>query len=394
MTTRIRPTYRAVVALDLDLRSTLSLVGAGRRDRYEEVVDVGLMTIGAFARAVRLTPKALRLYDQVGLLTPAAVDPESGYRLYDPAQLPVARLVARLRGIGMPLATIRVVCGLEPAAAAEAITAYWRQVSADTAARARLATLLVDHLSEGGATMSDPNPTVAVRSAARCDTGLVRDSNEDAAYASGRLLAVADGMRGPGGAAASAAAIDALTVVERADVAAAQVLTVLAGAVADVDRTVRGLATDEHQPVTTVTAMLRSGSHLALVHVGDTRAYLLRDGELSLLTRDHTWVQAQVDQGRLDPAEAAAHPQRAVLVRALGAGPQVEADLALRVAVPGDRYLLCSDGLSSVVDHAQLRATVGAATDPEHRVRELIDLARAEGAPDNIACVVADVVAA
>ncbi|MET8093006.1 MerR family transcriptional regulator [Micromonospora sp. NPDC005220] len=354
---------------------------------------MGLMTIGAFARAARLTPKALRLYDQVGLLAPTAVDPESGYRLYDPAQLPVARLVAQLRRLGMPLATIRVVCGLEPAAAAEAITAYWRQVSADTAVRARLATLLVDHLSEGGTTMSDPDSTVAVRCAAGCDTGLVRDSNEDTAYASERLLAVADGMRGPGGAAASAAAVDALKRLAFTDVPAADLLTRLAGAVSDADRAVHGVATDADQPVTTLTALLFSGSRVALVHVGDTRAYLLRGGELSLLTQDHTWVQAQVDLGRLDRGQAATHPQRAVLVRALGGGRQVEADLALRTALPGDRYLLCSDGLSAVVDRAELRSAVAAAADPEDTVRELIGLARAEGAPDNVACVVADVVA-
>ncbi|MFG1869489.1 MerR family transcriptional regulator [Micromonospora arborensis] len=353
-----------------------------------------LLTIGAFAQAARLTPKALRLYDQVGLLVPAAVDPESGYRLYDPDQLPLARLVAQLRRIGMPLATIRTVCGLEPAAAAAAITAYWQQVTADTAARARLATVLVDHLSEGGTTMSQAKPTLAVRYAAGCEIGAVRDSNEDAAYASGRLLAVADGMRGPGGAAASAAAIDALRPLELADVPAADLLTMLAGAVSDAERTVRALETDQQQPVTTLTALLFSGSQLALVHVGDTRAYLLRGGELSLLTQDHTWVQAQVEQGRLDREQAAAHPQRAVLARALGGGQQVEADLALRTALPGDRYLLCSDGLSAVVDRADLLSTLSAATDPGQTVRALIGLAQAEGAPDNIACVVADAVAA
>ncbi|MEU8421084.1 MerR family transcriptional regulator [Micromonospora sp. NPDC048835] len=355
---------------------------------------MGLMTIGAFARAARLTPKALRLYDRVGLLVPAAVDPESGYRLYDPVQLPVARLVAQLRRLGMPLATVRAVCALEPPAAAAAIAAYWREVSADTAARARLATLLVDHLSEGGTTVSDLNSPVVLRCAAGCDTGLVRDSNEDNAYAGERLLVVADGMRGPGGAAASAAAVDALKPLGVVDVPAADLLTVLAGAVSDADRAVQGLATDADQPVTTVTALLFSGSRLAVVHVGDTRAYLLRGGELSLLTQDHTWVQAQVDQGRLDREQAATHPQRAVLVRALGGGRQVEADLALRTALPGDRYLLCSDGLSAVVDRADLRSALVAAATPQDTVRELIALARAEGAPDNVACVVADVVPA
>jgi serine/threonine protein phosphatase PrpC len=200
-------------------------------------------------------------------------------------------------------------------------------------------------------------------------------------------------MRGPGGAAASTAAIDALKALELADVPAAALLTMLAGAVTDADRTVRALATDDHQPVTTLTALVRSGSQLALVHIGDTRAYLLRGGELSLLTQDHTWVQTQVDQGKLDRDEAAVHPQRAVLVRALGGGYQVEADLAIRTALPGDRYLLCSDGLSAVVDRAALQSTLSASTHPEQAVQHLIGLAQAAGAPDNIACVIADITA-
>jgi serine/threonine protein phosphatase PrpC len=353
---------------------------------------VGLLTIGSFARAARLTPKALRLYDELGLLPPAAVDPESGYRLYAPGQLDRARLIASLRRIGMPLADIRAVCGLEPEAAAEAVAAYWRRVAADTADRARLATDLVENLAGRGLTMSDENPTITIRCAATCDTGAARDSNEDAAYAGDGLWAVADGMRGPGGAAASTAAIDALRPLEAADAPADDLLTPLATAVARADHAVRAAATDDHQPVTTLTAVLRRGFRLALVHIGDTRAYVLRDGDLSQLTRDHTWVQAQVDQGTLGADEAAAHPRRALLVRALGAGgPEVEADLALRTALPGDRYLLCSDGLSATVDRATLRATLAGAADPAEAVRLLVERAYAEGAPDNIACVVADV---
>jgi serine/threonine protein phosphatase PrpC len=336
----------------------------------------------------------LRLYDELRLLPPAAVDAESGYRLYDPAQLVQARLIARLRRIGMPLADIRTVCGLEPAAAAEAVTAYWRQVTADTADRAQLATVLVEQLRGRGSDMSMTNPTLDVRYAAGCDTGAGRDSNEDAAYASDRLLAVADGMRGPGGAAASAAAIDALKQLEVTDRPAAELLTMLAEAMAAADRRVRETATGDHRPVTTLTALLRSGSQLALVHIGDTRAYLLRGGELFQLTQDHTWVQAQVDQGKLGRDEATTHPQRYLLVRALGAGGhQIEADLAVRTALAGDRYLLCSDGLSAVVDRAALHTTLSAATDPEQTVRRLIELAYDKGAPNNIACVVADIVA-
>ncbi|MEV6597961.1 MerR family transcriptional regulator [Actinoplanes sp. NPDC051346] len=350
-----------------------------------------LWTIGEFARAARLTPKALRLYDESGLLPPAAVDPDSAYRYYEPGQLRRAELIASLRRIGMPLAEIGAVCDLEPAAAADAVAAYWQRVSVDTAVRAGLADLLVENLSGKGTTMS--NPTLAVRCFAGCDVGVGRDSNEDAVYAGDRLLAVADGVRGPGGAAASAAAIDALRPLELADVPAAELLTMVARAVADADRTVRQAATGEHQPITTLTALLRRGSQLALVHIGDTRAYLLRGGELFALTQDHTWVQAQVDAGALDRDQADAHPRRALLVRALGAGgAEVEADLALRTALPGDRYLLCSDGLWGVVDRASLHSALGTAGDPEQTVRHLIALAHAAGAPDNISCVVADIV--
>ncbi|MFG2106152.1 MerR family transcriptional regulator [Micromonospora chersina] len=348
-----------------------------------------LLTIGAFARAARLTPKALRLYDELGLLPPAAVDPHSGYRYYAPAQLDRARLIAALRRAGMPLAEIQAVCGLPPDAAAEAVDAWWRRVSADTVARGHAVALLVDQLTERGTTMSD----TTFRYAVRCETGTVRDSNEDTAYASGTLLAVADGMRGPGGAAASTAAVDALRPLEPADAPAGDLLAALADAVGAADRAVRAHATGGHQPVTTLTAILRRGTRLALVHVGDTRAYLLRGGELSRLTQDHTWVQSLVDQGKLTLAEAGAHPQRALLARALGAG-EVEADLALRTALAGDRYLLCSDGLAAVVDPEALHATLAGAEDPETAAGRLVDLAYAAGAPDNVACVVADLVTA
>jgi serine/threonine protein phosphatase PrpC len=260
---------------------------------------VDLLTIGAFARASGLTAKALRLYDDMGLLVPAAVDPESGYRLYEPAQLDRARLIARLRRIGMPLAE-----------------------------------------------------------------------------------------------AASTAAVDALRPLELAEAPATELLAMLADAAAEADRAVRAGATADHQPVTTLTAILRAGSRLALVHVGDTRAYLLRGGELAQLTQDHTYVQSLVDRGALSREEAAAHPQRPLLVRALGAGDHVEADLALRTGLAGDRYLLCSDGLSAYVDRSAVEAALAEpGSEPERVAQRLVDLAYAAGAPDNIACVVADLVA-
>lgn len=354
---------------------------------------MGLLTIGAFATAAQLTPKALRLYDELGVLPPAAVDPESGYRLYDPAQLKRARFVAQLRGISTPLADIRAISALDPAEAAEVVRTYWQQLTADTAAQARTVDLLLEQLSGEAGTMPDPKPPLTLRFATRCDIGAARAVNEDATYASERLLAVADGGQGPGGAAASAAAIDALKRLKLHDGSAAELLTLLAEAVAQADRAVRNLVENDHQPITTLTAMLWSGSRAALVHIGDSRVYLLRGGELSQLTQDHTYVQSLVDQGKLSRDEAASHPDRALLVRALGAGAEpVEADLALRTALVGDRYLLCSDGLAAVVDRGALHAALTVAAAPEVIAAQMIDLAYANGAPDNIACIVADAV--
>jgi protein phosphatase len=363
-------------------------------------MTVGLLTIGAFAKASRLSPKALRLYDELGLLPPAHVDPSSGYRFYSSEQLDQARLVAWLRRLGMPLARIRTVCELEPTAAADEVAAYWDRVVADTAVRQQLATFLVDYLSGKGTAMSNAQTTLGIRYAARSDQGKVRTSNEDSAYAGARLLAVADGVRGPGGDRASAAAIDALKPLEalrplEATIPAGDLLNALQEAVDDADRAVRGIASSVGSAdgvVTTLTAMVWAGSQLALVHIGDTRAHLLRGGELFQITTDHTYVQSLVDSGSLSPDEAASHPQRALLIRALGAPGASGADVSLHDARVGDRYLLCSDGLSAVVDTSAVRAALTTTTDPEQAVQRLIELAYQGGAPDNIACVVADVV--
>lgn len=346
-----------------------------------------LLSIGAFARAARLSPKALRLYDDLGLLKPYTVDPWSGYRHYHPDQLERARLVAWLRRLGMPLARIRQVADLPSTGAADAVADYWRQVVADTAARGQLATFLVEHLSGRGEPMSEPPVVLGVRYAARTDTGMVRTSNEDTAYAGSRLLAVADGVAGPAGARASAAAVEALKPLETVGVPAGEVLNLLAEAVRRTDRELRAI-----DGVTTLTALVLSGSRLALVHIGDTRAYLLRDGELRQVSHDHSHVQSLVDEGRLTPEEALSHPQRALLARALDGTGRWQPDLSLHDARPGDRYVLCSDGLTGVVPPAALTAAMTAPGGPDALVDRLVGLAYAAGAPDNIACVVADVV--
>jgi PPM family protein phosphatase len=355
---------------------------------------MGLLTIGAFAKVSRLSPKALRLYDELGLLRPVRVDPVTGYRFYHPDQLERARLVAWLRRLGMPLARIGVVCELAPAAAAAEVAAYWRQVEADTEARRNLAAFLVDEVSRKDDHMIDEPTGLAIRYAVRTDRGLVRESNQDHAYAGARLLAVADGFGPYGAPPASALAIEALRPLE-SGAPAGDLLNALQDAVHEAGAAVRELGASDPglaEVGTTLTAMLWSGSRLALVHVGDSRVYLLRDGELFQITHDHSVVQSLVDQGRLAPEEAVSHPQRAILLRALHAGRTAEPDLRLHEARAGDRYLLCSDGLWTVVGTPALHDAIGCGDDPETTVRRLVDLALAAGGPDNIACVVADVV--
>lgn len=193
------------------------------------MVAVKLLTIGEFARLSRLSPKALRLYDELGLLRPFRVDEWSGYRYYAPSQLERARLVAWLRRLGLPLAQIGAVVESPPADAAASVTAFLRVTEADFAERQRLAQFLIAYLSAGASAMPEPvqpastnSPSatagaaetpLAIRYAAASDIGLVRERNQDAGYAGPRLIAVADGF-GPGGDQASAAAIDALRRLE------------------------------------------------------------------------------------------------------------------------------------------------------------------------------------
>lgn len=405
-----------------------------REGRAVRAVSGELVTIGEFARLSRLSAKALRRYDELGLLRPALVDPVNGYRYYDPAQAEEARLVAWLRRIGMPLSRIGRVVALDAGAAAVEIRAYWARVEAETAARRDLAMYLVDHLSAEGRTMTrisggtgdagttggtggagDPGAIggtgsgagavpLAIRCAALTDTGTVRTTNQDAAFAGPRLLAVADGF-GAGGAEASAAAIEALKPsvwgAREGALSAADLLNALEDTADSASRAVRDAVAPCAAPDgsgTTLTAMLWTGSRLGLVHIGDSRAYLLRGGELFRITQDHSLVQSMIDDGSLTEEEAASHPQRALLLRALvggvGSAPvavAVRPDVRLREVRAGDRYLLCSDGLSAVVDEAELRAAVIAADDPEEAVRRLVGLAREAGGPDNVACAVADV---
>ncbi len=209
---------------------------------------------------------------------------------------------------------------------------------------------------------------IALRYAARSDVGLVRQNNQDSAYAGPHLLVVADGMGGhAGGDVASSLAIGELAPLDD-ESHGSDALQHLREGVMAAHRELLDRVQEEPQLTgmgTTVTALLRTGGRLALAHIGDSRAYLLRDGELIQITRDHTFVQTLVDEGRLTPDEAEQHPQRSVLMRVLSdVVDDVEPDLSMREARLGDRYLLCSDGLSGVVSYDTLRETLDSGADP------------------------------
>lgn len=237
--------------------------------------------------------------------------------------------------------------------------------------------------------------TIALRYTVRTDVGLLREGNEDSAYAGPHLLAIADGMGGhAAGEVASAVAIATLRPLD-ADTSGMDMLQALADAIADANAELAHITLTDPSTEgmgTTLTALLWSGDEVALCHIGDSRAYLLRDGVFHRITHDHTLVQSLVDEGRLSPEAAASHPQRSLVMRALQSSVPAEPDLAMLKAKVGDRYLLCSDGLSDVVSDETVHKTLMQAPDLDAAVDQLIDLAIRSGGPDNITCVLADVI--
>jgi PPM family protein phosphatase len=234
------------------------------------------------------------------------------------------------------------------------------------------------------------------RLGAASDRGRIREGNEDSFVASGSLAAVADGMGGAqAGEVASATAADELRGLQdggpwRTDRLAGDALK---QAVLEANRRIREMAAGDKSLEgmgTTVTALLEDDDVVHLAHVGDSRAYLLRGGELSQLTEDHTLVQELVKQGKLRPEEAKRHPQGSIITRALGADADVQVDTATFKIVPGDRLLLCTDGLTAVVDPATIRNVLLRTRDPQQASERLVAMANEQGGPDNVTVVVLD----
>ncbi len=237
--------------------------------------------------------------------------------------------------------------------------------------------------------------TLVLRYAVRSDVGLLREGNEDSAYAGPRLLAVADGMGGhAAGEVASSLTIGSMAKLD-SEPPGGDMLAELASAVAAANARLQEMiiANPAVEGMgTTLTALFWSDGHAAVCHIGDSRGYLLREGELYQITHDHTLVQSLVDEGRISADDVSTHPQRSLLLRALDGRSVAEPDLSVHDSQAGDRYLLCSDGLSGVVSDETLRDALAAVEDPEAVTRQLIELALHGGGPDNITCIVADVV--
>lgn len=238
---------------------------------------------------------------------------------------------------------------------------------------------------------------VALRYAARSDIGLGRyRNNQDSGYAGTSLLVVADGMGGhAGGDIASSLAISSLIGLD-SDSPGADSLQELEQCIHQAADAIRDRVSEEPELAgmgTTVTALLKHGNRLALAHIGDSRAYLLHNGTLTQITSDHTFVQRLVDEGKITADEAERHPQRNIVLRVIGdVDAPEDVDTSVRQAEQGDRWLLCSDGLSGFVSHDTLEEALRSIPDPATCAEQLIQLALKAGGADNITCIVADVV--
>jgi PPM family protein phosphatase len=238
--------------------------------------------------------------------------------------------------------------------------------------------------------------TTALRWAARSDVGKARDRNEDSYFGGEHVFAVADGLGGHNaGDVASRLAIEPIRNLDRriGEVPDDRVADTLADAVLEANRAVYKRAQGDVRVRgmgTTLTAIAVADGAAHLAHVGDSRCYLLRGGAISQLSSDHTLVARMVQEGKLTPEQAESHPQRSILTRALGAEPEIDVDSLEVTLLPGDRLLLCSDGLSSVIGEESIRSVLEDAIDLDAACTRLIEEANANGGPDNITVILVE----
>lgn len=238
---------------------------------------------------------------------------------------------------------------------------------------------------------------LALRFAASSDVGLgPKSRNEDSGYAGPHLLVLADGMGGhAAGDVASSMVVSYLAPLDEEALNAEQALRRLGEALTSANSSL-GEAMSENPALdgmgTTTIAMVQADNKLAMAHIGDSRAYLMRQGELTQITKDHSFVQQLVDSGRITREEAGRHPQRSLVTRVMTGSPEDEPDLSIRELLPGDRYLLCSDGLSDYVSVDVIEEILATEATPEAAARKCVEVALKASTRDNVTVIVADAV--
>jgi len=233
---------------------------------------------------------------------------------------------------------------------------------------------------------------------ARSAIGLVRQGNEDSGFVSPQLIAVADGMGGhAAGEVASRIAVEVLQSLVPALVSTGidedSVADLLMHSLHSIDSEISVVTDDDVEKRgmgTTLTALLIRDKHISLLHVGDSRCYRLRGNSLEQLSNDHTIIQELLDQGAISPAEALEHPQRSMLTQALRGDGDVTPVLQMYEIKKGDRYLLCSDGLSGVLTEKEIKIGLKK-SDKDEALKFLIDATYVNGAPDNVTVLIADI---
>jgi PPM family protein phosphatase len=356
-----------------------------------------LMPIGEFSDRSGLSAKRLRTYAAEGLLPPAAIDPGSGYRYYSPGQLADAGVIDALRQAGVPLADIGA---FRRRPSRELLDAWASQLETDAHQRQEALAHARHLLAEGDYPVSlaaNPEsqeaPMATLRTAGRTHIGQLRENNEDAIVTSDRLALVADGMGGhPGGEIAAEVVAGVVPAVFTGRSADELQAAVRAANWAIRERTVAQSGLEGMGTTVCAAGLLTSGS-VALVNVGDSRAYLFREGSLTHLTRDHSLTAELIERGELREEEATQHPYYGILTRALGVGSDVDIDQTTLVVEDRDRIVLCSDGLFNELSDEEIGSALAGDEDVAKIVETLIDRAIAGGGRDNISVVIAEVAA-
>jgi PPM family protein phosphatase len=350
------------------------------------------MAIGEFSERSGLSAKQLRSYAASALLVPAAVDSATGYRFYSPGQLRDARLIEALRRAGMPLADI---ASMLRSPNTEALDEWSRRIDHE-AMRSKealgLARRLLAVLGPHEVSSVDRRRGAAMarfETASRTDRGLVREANEDAVIETSTIVGVADGMGGHrGGAVASALAV---AMVEGTFTGRSP--EELDAAVRAANRAVWERSREDPDLGGMGTTLCCAGlleDGVAIVNVGDSRAYLWRDGSLTQLTEDHSVTAELVRQGELSEQDVRSHPHVGVLTRALGVAPDVEVDRRMIAPKDGDRLLVCSDGLVNELDREEIGSLLAEGS-LQSAANALVEAGLGRGGHDNISVVVAEV---